>query len=293
MQQAFRAVPGAAVLALLAAALAGVPPARAAGPVATAVPAPVAPSPKSTEVTYDHSDIYWPDGEDGWGIQLVQNAGTIFLTMFVYGTGGQATWTIGVLQHAGGEVFTGSLYQTTGGTSWLQQAFSNAGLVETAVGTARLEPSAPGVPDSDLRKFSYTVGATTVVKILRRQSLALSTLAGGYAGTMNRNRTGCTDPLQNGSDVGIPIGLDLTQTGTAVTGQFAVIGKEDCQLTGTYTQAGRFGAVDAEIACSTGSTGILRLYDVQRYEWSIVAKFTQSYTPCSLVTGVLTATRLP
>ena len=258
------------------------PEARAAGPVA-----------KSTEVTYDHSDIYWPEGEDGWGIQLVQNSGTIFLTMFVYAAGGQATWTIGVLQHTGGEVFTGSLYQTTGGTSWLQQAFSNAGLVETPVGTAWLEPSAPGVLDSGLRKFTYTVGTATIVKILKRQPLALANVSGTYGGTMNRTRTGCTNPLQNGTESAIAIGMDITQTGTEVSGQFAIIGGESCNFTGTYSQAGRFGRIEAEISCSGGETGILKLTDVLRYPWSIVAKLEQSYTPCSLVTGVLAGTRLP
>ena len=48
-----------------------------------------APHARATNLSTDVTDIWWPDAEPGWGIQLIQNAGIIFATMFVYDTQNQ------------------------------------------------------------------------------------------------------------------------------------------------------------------------------------------------------------
>ncbi len=67
----------------------------------------------------NYSDLWWNQDEPGWGVNISQQADTLFATFFVYGTGGQAVWYSVTLTYqstsANGVVtYGGALYQTSG-----------------------------------------------------------------------------------------------------------------------------------------------------------------------------------
>src|SRR5690349_841260 len=70
---------------------------------------------RATAFTTDQSDVWNADGEPGWAIQLVQRAGTIFATMYVYGPSSQATFYSAALEpQAASFTWSGDLIATTG-----------------------------------------------------------------------------------------------------------------------------------------------------------------------------------
>src|SRR5207253_24569 len=67
----------------------------------------------------DVSDLWWNPSESGWGMQLVQQATTVFATIFVYDTHGIPIWYTATLNFLGVDPsgalsFSGDLYLTNG-----------------------------------------------------------------------------------------------------------------------------------------------------------------------------------
>ena len=145
-------------------------------PEPDAVAGAVAPVAK-TNVTTDVTDLWWPDAEPGWGIQLVQNRAVVFATLYVYGPTGSPTFYVATLENPPGGttgVWTGTLYATTG--PWFGGAFNPAAVIETAVGTMTFALTGIGIGT-----LEYTVGATSVSKTVNRQPLRFEDNAGTYA----------------------------------------------------------------------------------------------------------------
>ena len=70
---------------------------------------------RATNVATDVTDIWWPDAEPGWGIQLIQNADLIFATMFVYDVDNEPTFLVAALDKPpGADVWTGDVYAAEG-----------------------------------------------------------------------------------------------------------------------------------------------------------------------------------
>src|SRR5512141_2452218 len=84
----------------------------------------------------DYTDIWWSAGgaESGWGVNLAQNANTIFATFYVYDTAGRPVWYTALLNHTVGETFVGSVYASSGGAWFGSPAW--VAPVTVAVGTA-------------------------------------------------------------------------------------------------------------------------------------------------------------
>jgi hypothetical protein len=61
------------------------------------------------------SDLWYNPAEPGWGVNLIEQQGTLFVTLFVYGQDGRPTWLVGsdVRQIASstGRNFSGALYE--------------------------------------------------------------------------------------------------------------------------------------------------------------------------------------
>ncbi len=52
----------------------------------------------------NYQDLWWNPNESGWGIQIVQQSDTLFLTWFIYDGAGNPTWVVsdGVTRIASG-----------------------------------------------------------------------------------------------------------------------------------------------------------------------------------------------
>ena len=69
--------------------------------------------------TTNYSDQWWVASESGWGASVLQQADTLFIDLFVYGTDGKPTWFTAAAYLQGNApanhaLFTGDLYSTSG-----------------------------------------------------------------------------------------------------------------------------------------------------------------------------------
>lgn len=205
---------------------------------------------EKTNVTTDVTDVWWPDAEPGWGIQLIHNNDLIFATMFVYGAGNVPTFFVAVLANtpSGSGVWTGELLSTTGspfGATW-----NPASASETVVGTMTFTLTGIGTGT-----LAYNVGATNVLKTITRQPLKLENNAGDYL---------LTDTYDGGAGCGVGSEtgtLNIVQTGTAATLTINWSGNI-CTFPTTYSQLGRLGQYQGTMACSNGTTGTANFFEV-------------------------------
>src|SRR5215472_13041308 len=85
----------------------------------------------------DYSDMWFQPAESGWGVNFTQNAGTLFITFFIYDANDNPTWYVAITSQDANGNFSGTLYSTTGtyfGAPW-------GGFMSTAAGTATFTPS--------------------------------------------------------------------------------------------------------------------------------------------------------
>ena len=122
-------------------------------------------SPVSLDLATNYSGIWWAaDGtESGWGLNLVDQNNSIFVTWFTYDDDEQPWWLSGSLRHSGtDEIYTGHLHPTTG-PSFDSQPFDPDEVNSRYAGPARIEFHSGN--DAD---FKYTVDGITQTKKISR-----------------------------------------------------------------------------------------------------------------------------
>ena len=147
-----------------------------------------APHARATNVTTDVTDIWWPDTEPGWGIQLIQNAGIIFATMFVYDFENQPIFVVAALEkQPGADVWTGGLNIAEG--TWFGAPWNPLDQSESPLGTMTFTLTGVGTGT-----LVYNVADIVVTKSISRQPLALENNTGNYRITHTWTSTGagCT-----------------------------------------------------------------------------------------------------
>lgn len=127
------------------------------------------------------TDLWYNPGEAGWGMNVVEQEGTLFITLFLYGPNGLPTWYVasGATETSAstGRRFTGLLYTTTG--SYFG-ASTFAGATVRQVGTITFAASTPVSAT-----VSYTVDGIPVTKSVQRQTFKHINLSGTYLGAMD------------------------------------------------------------------------------------------------------------
>ena len=115
--------------------------------------------------THDLTDLWWNPQEPGWGLNLIQHAGTnnVFGVMYTYDTSRRPLWLV----MAGGRwntplQFEGDLYRTSG--PHYNQAFDQARVNTVKVGTMIID-----VSNNDSASVTYFVDSLRIVKPLQRQ----------------------------------------------------------------------------------------------------------------------------
>jgi hypothetical protein len=116
----------------------------------------------------NYTDLWWSspaNGENGWGINLTQQASTLFATLFVYDTSGQGMWLVmSAGQRQADGSFTGDLFQTSEKNGQGFNALPWPGVNVTKVGTMTLRFS-----NGENGTLTYSVNGTTVTKPITRQ----------------------------------------------------------------------------------------------------------------------------
>ncbi len=219
----------------------------AAALLALACIVPCAPA-RATSYSVDYSDLWWAvpaESESGWGVNVVQQDDTLFLTFFVYGPDKSPRWYVASAvtptnpQPSTGTRFAGTLYSTTG--PWFGGAFDPAQVGVTPVGNVTVTFDSPSTGT-----LSYTVDGTAVVKAIGRQSWKATSAGGSYAGGLVALASSCGTASDNGQVDWLGT-TTVTQTATQLTVKVAFVAASGapatCTLVGNYALQGRLLAV--------------------------------------------------
>ena len=128
-------------------------------------PVPVCNETGSIDGTVNYSDLWWRAGgtESGWGLNVIHQGDTLFLSWFTYDAAGKGMWIFGSsITKATGTTYSGDLFRNTGPA--FSSAVWNANLVvPVKVGTVTLT-----FTDNSHATFNYTVDAVTQSKAIER-----------------------------------------------------------------------------------------------------------------------------
>lgn len=212
----------------------------------------------------DYSDMWYLPAESGWGVNLTQNDGVIFITFFVYGTDNKPVWYVAIAYADASGNYSGTLYSTTGtyfGAPW-------AGYTATAAGTATFAPT-----DASHGTLTYTLnGGPTVVKSIVRQTLTAIDLTGNFTGGQAGGYSACSNAGDNFlyKDT---FDLSVTQTGGNVTFTFAYPSL-NCTLSGALVQEGQLiGVPSAAYICDDGTNTTASMSEIKLTSQGIEGRF--------------------
>jgi len=205
--------------------------------------------------TVDYSDLWYNPSESGWGFNMAHQSDTIFLTLFVYGADRSPTWYVAsgmTYQPLGGaDSFSGQLFATTG-TPFNVNPFVSSSVTAVSVGTVTFTATS-----ATSGTLNYTVNGQNVVKSVVRQNFRNEILSGQFLGGTSGTISGCS---QGNGFSETPASYTLSTTGNQVRIDEFITAAPTyaayvCTYTGTYTQAGRLGAVSGSGTCSNSTVG--------------------------------------
>ena len=201
-----------------------------------------------------YSDLWWNPQESGWGVNVVQQQETAFVTLFVYGPDQKPTWYVApaariIAYAASGPVFGGTLYRAEG--PFHAGPFDPSKVRAIVVGQLSLEVLA-----RDRMRVYYTAdGLPEVVKEVVRQTWEQPFLAANYLGqfVLRQARPG---ELPYGTRIyGAEVLLHADPAeGAAFMRVDDHIGRR-CEYRGTYAQHGKLGRFAGTFGCSSGEAG--------------------------------------
>lgn len=205
--------------------------------------------------TTDYSDLWFVPSESGWGFNMAHQGDTIFLTLFVYGPDRLPTWYVAsgmAYQPVGGaDSFNGALFTTTG-TPFNVNPFIPSSVGVAQVGTVTFTATSP-----TSGTLNYTINGQNIIKNVVRQNFRNEILAGQFLGGTSGTISGCSQG--NGlsetaasytlSTLGTQVRIDEFITATPNSAAYV------CTYTGTYSQAGRLGAISGSGTCSNSTVG--------------------------------------
>jgi len=222
-----------------------------------------------TPFSIDVSDLWWNPAESGWGLNLAQQAGTAFATMFVYGPDGKARWYSAsemTGSFAGRDVgFSGRLVETTGPTQ--PGAFIASEVVRRDVGSISFQTRGDNAAD-----LSYTVDGVTVNERVQRFTMKATNASGEYAGSIARK--GC-----NADNT--PATIRIIQTPSSFSMDTTTRGTSMCTYSGTPQQRGRILDVTGTFSCNFGWTGTFELSNANVTYQGFMGHLSQSGMNCA------------
>jgi hypothetical protein len=236
-------------------------------------------SAQATPFATDASDLWYNTNESGWGANVIQQDDTLFITFFVYASNGAATWYVAPAtsytgSSGGGLVYSGPLYQTSG--PWFGGPAFNPNAVNVRqVGTATFTLQTVGGAS-----LTYVADGVAVSKSLTRQTWRAEDLSGSYIGATIGTYSGCA---ANGySEEPATITIALTGTNFSMLAVNALTGVS-CTYLGTYSQAGRMGAVIGTATCSStpGVIGTFSAVELEANISGVTGRATATFGSCA------------
>ena len=207
----------------------------------------------------DYSDLWWNPQESGWGMNIVQQGETSFVTLFVYGPDERPTWYVAsnaqvfAEDSSGNPAFRGMLYKTTG--PWQGGAFDPAKVGIQIVGDIVIEPRAGG------RLYvEYFAEGVRVGKQVERQNFSQPDFLSNYHGSFRlRQATPGGQPWGTREFAGdVLLHLDGRNVFMRIEE-----GGTRCEYRGTRTPSGRFATLAGQYTCSGGEAGTFEVADFE------------------------------
>lgn len=214
----------------------------------------------------DYTDIWFLASESGYGFNMVQGDGVIFITFFIYGSGNTPTWVVATMGEDSNGNFSGNLYSTVG--SYYGAPWNPATYAPTLVGTASFSPIDPY--DGTL---TYVVNGVTVTKTIQRQTLVPISLSGAYVGGQAGSYGGsCT--LAAYEDTFFPVTVTELTDGS-VTFQFTYTQSGlSCTLSGKLVAQGQLYSIpSASYVCSDGTNTKASVDEIKATATGIEGRF--------------------
>lgn len=207
----------------------------------------------------DYSDLWWNPQESGWGMNVVQQGETAFVTLFVYGPDGLPTWYVAsdarvfALDAAGNPAFRGTLYRTRG--PWLGGPFDPAQVGVQPAGQLVIEPRRDG-----RLNLTYTADGVTVSKDVVRQTFSVPEIGTAYLGSFNLRQAEPGGPAYGTRRFGADVLVHLA-------GDVAYLRVDDplgrCEYRGKRVPMGRYARISGEFTCASGEAGTFDIADFE------------------------------
>jgi hypothetical protein len=211
--------------------------------------------PTKSSFSTDESDLWWNPNENGWGMQIVQSAEILFVTLFVYDQNAQPTFFVATLNPTGTYVWSGDLYKTNG--TFYGGAYNAQQFAGRKVGSLTFS-----APDSiSAGTVTYGVDGVGVTKAVQRQPLKYDNYNGTFVTAVNLVSTGCFNPAENGS-VSSAFTIAINQAGTVMSMGWTFPSGGFCTYGGTYSQAGRMGLFNGTYSCTSGERGLMEFIEM-------------------------------
>lgn len=230
----------------------------------------------ATSFATDASDLWWNASESGWGVNVMQQNSTLFMTFFVYGSNGAPVWYVApAVTYTGSSGnalnYSGALYQTAG--PWFGTSFNPNNVTNRIVGSVTFS-----LTSVTTATMAYTVDGVNVSKSLTRQTWKGEDYSGTYVGGSLGTYSGCST---NGYGEEVDL-FTVTQNGTSfsMTATNVQVPSSSCTYTGTYSQAGRMGSVNGSYQCSNGTSGTFTGFEMEVALSGFTARATLASGSC-------------
>jgi hypothetical protein len=227
-----------------------------------------------------YQDVWYTPGEEGWGMNIVQQGDILFATWFVHGQDQAPTWFTATGAKTGTNTFSGTLATTRG--SWFGGTWNAAATSTVAAGTATFTFN-----DKKTLRLVYSVNGATVTKTLTRLTYAAQNLSGDFYGAELGTPTNCTNngkyfafslfsiaasfaPGGNGGSI------KITQETAGATGSTF------CTLSGNFVQYGTAIEASGNYTCTTGTSGTWRATDGQFNDEAFSMKVVANSGTCQI-----------
>ncbi len=220
----------------------------------------------ATTAATDYSDSWATPGEPGWGLNVSQQADTLFATLFTYDRGERAVWYSVTLTYqsvgpAGAVSYAGDLYETTGPAPG--QPYDPRLVRYRLVGRMTVD-----FGDAAHALLTYSVDGTNVTKQVTRFTFAAQTIVGDYVGATSDVTYDCEDPKRNGLVTNDPGPFTIRQEDGGIVLRFPT-----CTFAGTYTQQGQIGQVDSTYECTHLGRGETRFTSMRADQGGITGVY--------------------
>lgn len=209
-----------------------------------------------------YTDLWFNPQERGWGVNVVQQLETAFVTLFAYGPDGRPTWYFAsdariTAYGAGGlPLFSGNLYRSEG--PWHGGSYDPAKFRAVAVGTIDLEV----LGRSSMRVHTLIDGARDARQVVR-QTWDQELLAANYVAQYVLRLTTPAGQLIGTRDFAADVLVSLIQEQGYMRTDLHGGGR--CEYRGPYQQSGKLLTFSGTFTCDSGDAreGTFELRDVE------------------------------